>query len=216
MTTFRVTDSGAFRVTDTGDFRVTADSVTDAPFVFSTGVIRAAGTIIASPTDLTDAAGTGEYGGSIIGSTRAVALEPLGSPYRVECEGLGEYSDVLEGNNRYVASFFLRGWSLSAVANLLAGGYSQGATTKNAVWKVPGTRTPGQSASGRGLVWLFVPDDTLNHPALIIRSGIPDFADSAELAFQHREELGLSVAVECLRNTSGQTLDMGHLEDLTL
>jgi len=185
-------------------------------FKNSTRVIRAPGTIIASPTDLGDAAGTGEYGGKIIGSTRAVVLLPLGTPYRIECEGLGEASDVLEGNNRYIAQFFLRGWDQGAVSSLLAGGYAEGATTQNAVWTEPGTKTPGQSSTGRALVWLFAPDDTHNHPALIIRAGIPDFSDGAELAFQRSEELGLGISIECLRNSSNQILDMGHMEDLTL
>lgn len=185
-------------------------------FKSSSRVIRAPGTVIAAPTDLTDAAGTGEYGGSIIGSTRAVALATLGEDYRVECEGLGEASDVLEGNNRHVASFFLRGWDKSAVLNILAGGYAEGATTKNAVWSVPGTRTPGQSASSRALVWLFVPDDTHNHPAVIIRAGIPGFTTGAELLMQYEEEFGITVSIECLRDGTGKTLDVGHLEDLTL
>ena len=184
-------------------------------FKSSTRLIRAPGTIIAAPTSLT-AGATGEYGGSIIGTTKAVALVPLGTPFQVECEGLGEFSDVLEGNNRYIANFFLRGWDQAAVAKLLAGGYSAGSVTKNAVWKEPGTRTPGQSAIGRALVWLFVPDDVDNHPALIIRSGIPDFADGAEMAFQRGEEFGLNMSIECIRDGSGDILDLGILADLSL
>ena len=184
-------------------------------FKSSTRLIRAPGKIIAAPTSLT-AGATGEYGGSIIGTTRAVALVPLGTPFQVECEGLGEFSDVLEGNNRYIANFFLRGWDQMAVAKLLAGGYSAGSVTKNAVWKEPGTKTPGQSAIGRALVWLFVPDDVDNHPALIIRSGIPDFADGAEMAFQRGEEFGLNMTIECIRDGSGNILDLGILADLSL
>ena len=184
-------------------------------FKSSTRLIRAPGKIIAAPSSLT-AGATGEYGGSIIGTTRAVALVPLGTTFQVECEGLGEFSDVLEGNNRYIANFFLRGWDQAAVAKLLAGGYSVGSATKNAVWKEPGTKTPGQSAIGRALVWLFVPDDVDNHPALIIRSGIPDFADGAEMAFQRGEEFGLNMTIECIRDGSGNILDLGILADLSL
>lgn len=184
-------------------------------FKSSQRVIRNPCTVIAAPTSLT-AGATGEYGGSIIGSTRAVELVPLGTPFRVECEGLGEFSDVLEGNNRYVAGCFLRGWDKAAVQNILAGGYAAGATTGNARWSVPGSRTPGQSAVGRALVWLFAPDDPEIHPALIIRAGIPDFSDGARVAFQHGEELGLAFTIECLRNGSGATIDMGLLADLTL
>ena len=183
-------------------------------FKSSTRVIRLPGTLISSPTSLT-AGATSEYGGKIIGSIRAVALTPLGTSFNVECEGLGEFSDVLEPNNRYVVNFFLRGWDQDAVSSLLSGGYTEGTTTKNAVWKVPGP-TPGKSSTGRALVWLFAPDDTHNHPALIIRAGIPIFTDGAELAFQRTEEFGLNMSLECLRNSSNQTLDLGHLEDLTL
>jgi len=179
-------------------------------------IIRAPGTIIAAPTDLSDAAGTGEYGGTIIGSTRAVVLLPLGEPFQIECEGLGEFSDVLEGDNRYVASFFLRGWDRAAVQVLLSGGYAQGATTQNAVWSEPGTKTPGQSATDRASKWLYAPDDTANHPALLLYAGIPDFADGSEMAFQRTEELGLGIAVECLRDSSNRILSMGHLDDLSL
>lgn len=184
-------------------------------FKSSSRVIRAPGTVIVAPSSLT-AGANGDYGGSILGTTRAVALVPLGTPYRVQCEGLGEFSDVLEGNKRYVVNFFLRGWDKAAVASLLSGGYLEGSVSKNAVWKAPGTKTPGESAVGRAAVWLIVPDDTEAHPALIIRAGIPDFADGAEMAFQRTEELGLNVTIECLRNAFNQTLDLGHLADLTL
>ena len=184
-------------------------------FKNSSRVIRAPGTVIAAPTSLT-AGATGEYGGKIIGTTRAVALAPLGTPYRIECEGLGEYSDVLEGDNRYVISFFLRGWDKSAVSSLLAAGYAEGGTTKNAVWTEPGTKTAGMSAYVRALVWLFVPDDTNNHPALIIRAGIPDFAEGAEIALQRTEEFGINIAIECLRDSNDKILDLGHLADLSL
>lgn len=184
-------------------------------FKNSTRVIRAPGTVIASPTSLT-AGANGEYGGSIIGTTRAVALAPLGTPYHVECEGLGGLSDILNGDSRYAVNLFLRGWDQSAVAKLLAGGYSAGSVTKNAVWVAPGTKTPGGTALGTALVWLIVPDDTHNHPALIVRAGIPDFADGAELAFQSGEEFGLNMSIECVRNSSGKILDLGHLADLSL
>ena len=184
-------------------------------FKNSSRVIRAPGTVIAAPTSLT-AGATGEYGGKIIGTTRAVALAPLGTPYRIECEGLGEYSDVLEGDNRYVVSFFLRGWDKDAVANLLSAGYAEGSVTKNAVWTEPGAKTAGMSAFARALVWLFVPDDTNNHPALLLRAGFPDFAEGAELALQRTEEFGINIAIECLRDSNGKILDLGQLADLSL
>lgn len=184
-------------------------------FKSSTRVIRAPGTLISSPTDLSDAAGTGEYGGAIIGSTRGFTLSPLSAPFHVECEGLGDISDILEPSNRYTVKFFLRGWDKDAVASTMSRGYTAGSVTGNAVWKEVGA-TAGQSATARALIWLYVPDDTHNHPALIIRYGVPDLDEGSEIAFQRREEFGLNVIIDCMRNASGQVLDLGHLADLTL
>ena len=110
----------------------------------------------------------------------------------------------------------MRGWDKSAVSSLLSAGYAEGSVTKNAVWTEPGAKTAGQSSYGRALAWLFVPDDTNNHPALILRAGIPDFAEGAELALQRTEEFGIDIAIECLRDSNNKILDLGHLADLSL
>lgn len=179
----------------------------------SSRTIRAPGRLIANPTDLSDSP---TYGGTELGKTRAVALLPLGSSYRVECEGLGEASDILEGDNNYVFSCFLRGWDRDAIEVLFAGGYAEGGTTKHAVWSEPGTRTAGQSALGRAAIFLFVPDDTIHVPAALIYSGVSDFADGAELAFQRDEELGLEVGIVCMRSAAGKILSVGRIADLSL
>lgn len=180
----------------------------------SSTTIRAPGRLIVGPTNLS--LPESNYGGEELGKTRAVAIVPLGVPFLVECEGLGEASDVLEGNNRYLLNGFFRGMDKDAVENLLAGGYAEGTTTHHPVWSEPGARTPGQSASSRGKIFLFVPDDTVHAPAALIYNGIPDFASGAELAFQRGEEFGIEVSIECLRDGSGRILSVGRLEDLSL
>jgi len=183
----------------------------------SSSVLRAPGYVIANPSDLSDPGGDRTYGtGVLLGKTRAVALVPLGEAYRVECEGLGEFSDVLEGNNRYLVNLFLRGHDKDAFQQLMSGGYIEGATTGQPLWEEPGTQTPGQSAIARAKVLLFAPEDTIHAPALLIRRGIPDFADGAEVAFQRGEEFGLELSIECLRNAAGKILSLGMLEDITL
>ena len=185
-------------------------------FLSNARVIRAPGTVVHTPTDLTDAAGTGEYGGTLIGRTRAVVVQPLAAPYQVQSEGLGEASDVLTAANDYIVSLFLRGWDRNAVSVLLPGGYTQGSTTHQALWQAPGTETPGESALSRAKIWLFVPEDTVHVPCVLVRSGVPDFADGAEIALQRDEEFGLAMVLKCMRDSGGRMLDIGHLEDLTL
>lgn len=175
--------------------------------------IRASGRIVVGPTDLSVAY---PYGGTEVGRTRACVLLPLGVPTIVRDEGLGEPIDVLEGDNRYAFSCFLRGLDDDALAQLFPGGYSAGAVTKHAVWAEPGTRVPGQSALDRALKVLYVPDDLVNNSALLLYRAIPDWVEGAEVFFTKADELGLPVAMECLRDASDRILQLGRLPDLTL
>lgn len=177
-------------------------------------VIRAPGRIIIGPTDLTSP--TTDYGGTAVGRAKLCNVTPMGAPFRVESEALGEATDVLEGNNRWLFNCFLRGWDDDGVELLLSGGFEAGAASQHATFHAPGNRTPGQSAYDRGVVLLYVPDDVVYVPAVLIYHGIPDFPDGAEMMLQRREEFGVSLAVECLRDANANILRIGRLADLSL
>jgi hypothetical protein len=51
---------------------------------------------------------------------------------------------------------------------------------------------------------------------VLIYRGVPDWSEGAEFAFQRQEELGIPLAVECIRNSDGKILSVGRLVDLTL
>ena len=129
---------------------------------------------------------------------------------------MGEASDVLEGLNRTVVTFDLRGWDDDAVELLFVGGYSAGAQTQHASYGQPGTRTPGQSALGRAVSILFVPDNPNVAPGWIAHRGVPTLQDAGELMFMRSQPLVLPVAVECMRADNGRTIDIGRLQDLTI
>jgi len=173
--------------------------------------IRAPGRMVADPVDLRV---DYPYGGTELGLTRAVIVQPLGSPFRVDSEGLGEATDVLEGPNRWVVGFFLRGFDDDALTLLLSDYTDKGAVTGHAHMKVPNRAKPGASALTRARKLLYVPDDTIHVPAVLVFRGIPDFEDGAQLAFQRGEELGVPMAVECLRDNQGRILEIGRLADL--
>lgn len=176
-------------------------------------VIRAPGRLVVAPTAL----GVPDvYGGTEIGLTRACVLQPLGSPFRVECEGTGDASDVLNRPLRFVFSCFLRGWDNDAIAKVFPDLLSVGAVTGHAIYTAPGDSLPGTSALDRGHVFLYVPDDTINVPAILIYRGIPDWSGGAAMAFQRQDELGIPLAIECVRNDDGKTLAVGRLADLSL
>jgi hypothetical protein len=176
-------------------------------------IIRAPGRLVVGPTNLTTSY---PYGGTPVGLTRLCVLQPRGTSFRVECEGLGEASDILEPPHDWTFSCVLRGFDDDVIASFLAPGYSRGQATRHATFVVPGTATPGRSALARAFVTLYVPDDVANVPSVIIYRGVPVWVEGAELAFQRGEELGLAIALECMRDRDGNTLRVGRLADLSL
>lgn len=176
--------------------------------------VRGAGRVVIGPTDLST---TYPYGGTEVGLSMGCALLPLGRPYRVESEGLGEATDILEADNQYVFSCILRGWDDDAVEKLLSGGFIAGGTTRHATWEEPGTKTPGASSIPRAVILLYVPDDLIRNPALLAYRAIPDWTDGAELAFQRTTELGLPLAFDLLRGaTPAKLFTVGRFPDLSL
>jgi hypothetical protein len=94
--------------------------------------------------------------------------------------------------------------------------FVQGSVTGHSLLREPGNRVAGASALSRAVSMLYVPDDPISNPAVLIYEGIPDWSENAELAFQRQEELGLPISVECVRNGSGNILEVGRLADLSL
>ena len=176
-------------------------------------VLRVPGRLVVAPTDLSAAF---PFGGVAVGNVRTVVLQSLGGNFRVMAEGLGETSNVLEAEHHWVFSCFLRGWDDDAVAQLWGDNYALGAVSQHATVNIPGTAMAGASALGRAKKLLYVPDDPVRAPAVLVYRGVPDWSEGAELAFQRGAELGLPLAVECVRDTSDRILSIGRLADLTL
>ena len=174
-------------------------------------VIHAPGRVVIGPTNLSNAY---PHGGTEVGKTNAFAIQPQGTPFRVECEGLGEATDILEANNAYTAAFFLRGWDDEAVEKM-TNGFVVGGTSRRAIFRVP-ANVPGTSSSGRAVILLYVPDDIIHVPSILIFAGIPDWTQGGELAFQRGEELGLPITVDCLRDSNNNMLDVARFTDLSL
>ena len=176
--------------------------------------LRSPGRIVIGPTNLSAAY---PYGGTEIGRAKTVVLTSIGQSFRVSCEGLGgEPSDVLGSPSYYVFSCFLRGWDDDAVYELFQNNYVQGPATGHSMIREPANRVGGASKYSRAVSILFVPDDLAHSPAILVYAGIPDFSDGAEVVFQRGEELGVPLAVECVRGITGKILEIGRLADLSL
>lgn len=176
-------------------------------------ILKAPGRLVIGPTSLSQPF---PYGGTSLGKARQCALVPIGSSYLVQCEATGGPSDILRARHRYVFACFLRGWDDDAVRLLLPEGYEKGAETQHAVFSVPGERMAGTSELDDARSLLFVPDDTIHAPAVIMYRAVVEWTDGAELAFRRQDELGLPLTVECMPDASDRILQIGRIEDLTL
>lgn len=179
-------------------------------------ILRAPGKLYVGPTDLSAAA---PYGGVRVGSTRAVVLVNFGRSVPVPCEGLsGEASDILEGPSNYVFSCFLRGWDDDALSEMF-GRNTSTSLTSHPVLEEPGSAVGGASAIGRAVKLLYVPDDPIAAPSMILYRVVVDIADGGEIAWQRRDELGIPIVGQCMRDDSGdgdRILKVGRLVDLTV
>ena len=75
---------------------------------------------------------------------------------------------------------------------------------------------PGSSSIGRAVILAYIPDDTVHVDGVLIYGGIADWAEGVEVQFERGAELGLLVAVDCLRDANSNMLKMGRIEDLSL
>ncbi len=175
--------------------------------------IRNVGRLVVGPTDLSAAY---PHGGTEVGRTKLVVLQSFGEQYRIQGEGIGRATDVLEADKRWTFSCFLRGWDNDAVDLLMNDGDSVGGTSRHRVWSAPGSTTPGASALARAQILLYVPDDILHNPAVLVFAAIPQWSPGAEIAFQRGTEYGIPLSAECFEDGNGNTLEIGRLSDLSL
>lgn len=181
-------------------------------------VMHAPGRLVVTPTTAF-ATGTFPFGGTEVGKVQMVLLTPVGQqPYRPWSEGLGAATDSLEPQHRWVVTTKLRGWDDDAIAQFFARSYSAGTESQRAVFSAPGTRLAGASQLGLALKIAFVPDDQVHNPGFILYRAVPHWGQSAEMAFQRRDELGIPLALECFHDESSpaRILKIGRMADLAL
>ena len=177
-------------------------------------IIRGSGRVVIGPTDLSNVY---PHGGTEIGQTTTCMLQSFGTPLRIEYESLGEAGEVLEANKHIIFTCFVRGWDDDSIEQFFStANYSEGSKTRHAVLKEPGSKVPGEASIARAVILLYVPDDPIHVPALLIYRGIPSLAEGAEIAWQRGTELGLPITVECLRDGNDLIYSAGRLADLSL
>lgn len=176
-------------------------------------VLRVPGRLVANPTNLQLAF---PFGGTEVGLVREVRTQALGPQLVVQSEGLGAPSDVLEPAERYLMACFLRGWDDDAVRLLFSGNQVQGALSGHRTLRIPGDVQPGASALSRAVTLLYVPDNRLDAPALLLHRAVVFWTEAQDIQFRRQEELGIPIVAECVRDSSDRVLEIGRLADLSL
>jgi hypothetical protein len=175
--------------------------------------------IIAGPTDLSDPNQDGKYGnGVVLGNVRMVSLVSSSpEPFEIENESLGEATDILNPAKRWAASFFCRGWDDDAVEQLLTDGTTAAETvTQHRGFEVPGATVPGASALTRAKILLFVPEDPIHVPSLLLYSAVPFITPGASLDWARDSELGLPISCKMVRDSNANMFAIKLLADLSL
>lgn len=176
--------------------------------------IRASGRLIYSPQDVTNA--DGDWGGTLVGHTKAFAIQSLGEQYEIEAEGLGRPSDILEADRRYACACALRGWDNDMVANLMSDGVTAvGSVTGHRLWTGPGAIVPGASSLTRAITLLFAPDDYHNVPGVLVYSAIPQLSPGVEVEWGKGVETIIPFAARAFQNSGGNAVTIGFLRDMT-
>ena len=177
-------------------------------------IISASVRVVVNPNN---ARGPFPHGGTEVGQVVEIELEPsAASPLVVPCEGLGEPSDVLEGENNHTVRMTLRGWDPDAVGAFMSGGYRLGNASQRPGWASPGVTTPGVSAASRAVSILLVPEAPTQVPCLYIPRGVPFVRGGGSIAFSRTEEFRVPLEIVCLRGAAGELYSLEMLGDLTL
>lgn len=182
-------------------------------------VIRAPGRLVVDPIDaFAEGSPLGQrpYGGTPIGRVMACVLRNTESPYEVETEALGEVTEVLQSGSRWWFFGFLRGWDRDSLQQLFPDNYEEGAISQHATFLSPGQQQAGAPSTHRCKKIVFVPDDPVLTPGVVLYSALPAFAPNAEIAMQRQTEFGIPLSLRCMRDAQGRHLAIGRLVDLPL
>lgn len=179
----------------------------------SVRTIRAPGRLVVNPTQAL-ASATCPYGGVEVGKAIGCVLLPMDRPFAVVAEGLDEPIDILRGGSDAVFTCLLRGWDDDAIAQFRSGGYTPGAQSQHAMYSVPKTNVAGTSMLDRAVRLLYVPDDTLHVPALIMYRAVPHWQEGAQIPLQRGADFVLPITFRCLRDATDRIFVLSRLHDL--
>jgi len=174
-------------------------------------VLRAPGRLSINPNDLSAAY---PHGGTALGVVASAFANPNFTTEPVFAEEFAEAVDVVYLGQSWVFGARLRNVQDGDVLGTMFPNTSAGGSGTKII-DHPGTVGPGTLLSSRSVILLFTPRDVTSDALLIYRA-LPLVEATARLAFSALEELAFPVIFRAIRNTSGKSIALGKLGDLTL
>ncbi len=172
------------------------------------------GTIIITPTNLSAAS---PYGGTVLGSCKENILRRTERSFVVSCPadfGAGQPVERIRLGTAWAMTASFRTWDNDQVSTL----FPLTATGSSGLKYVAelGSTYAGDKGTARAVKVLYAPDNPKAHPAILFLSAIPVLADDAEIKLDYIDEMMLPGVFLALPASSGNSVQMGLLEDLTL
>jgi hypothetical protein len=179
-----------------------------------TQIVRGPGRLAVGPTNLATA---WPHGGTGLGTVADVYFEPGHRIEWVNAEDFGEPVEGVLAEQNAVLGVILREWNDDdAVSNVFYNSAAGGSSGARLVTE-PGSHTVGEKLTGKALKVLFTPRDQTNDPGVLIYKAVPVLAETVQIQFGAIRETGLVVVFKAIRDdTSGNTYQIGRIEDMTL
>jgi len=176
-------------------------------------ILNIPGRLIVDPTTLALASAP-NFGGTPIGNAAEIILRVDHTDFEHPAEEYGsEIVEVTQGGDNILIGCFLRGFDKDAVTKVWKGATVSTLTGKPMI-TFPGAA--GGLGSSRSVRLLYAPENTEEHPAVLLFRAIPLLAEAAQLRFSRSRsnEFGTPAIFRGIRDTSGRLAQIRLLEDM--
>ncbi len=176
-------------------------------------ILRIPGRLIAAPTDLTIPS---PFGGTELGMASDIIWRP--NQRRKEIHGEeygGEIVDFVKTGQAPQLGMFIRGFDEDMILKVFEGSSVSTKTGKPQV-DYPTDEAPGTLASATGFKLLYAPDNTEDHPGILLYNAVALLEEVSEIRFSRKIEFGIAVLFYGIRDATNRIYQKMLMEGMVL
>ena len=156
------------------------------------------------------------HGGTALGDTSGLAIGHVMRTKEIPAQEFGTWVDQLYCGEKWSFSGSFHSWDADALATLFPN-TATGSTTGEKVVKYSHTGyRAGQLLSSRSVKLIFTPDDQKMIPAIYFRNAIPSIDGQSRYRLSLQDETVFPFVFLALPHDSGNGVEFGFLEDLSI